>query len=227
MNIRLTISLIATVFIFLGCKSDGDIGINYSQFYPLKLNEYSIYKVTEEIYVAGNNEPEINSYYEKHVVNDLFTDRSGVLTATVSIYNSPQNTGIDNWKESSIYFVEQRLGEILIIKDGLPKTILKYPIRVNNSWNINDFNENENQTAIIKEVGKSLTVNDKTWENVVKVQQREKSTLIDFYDTALYFAPSKGLVCEIDSALEYCQDNHCLGEYMIESGYKIERILIE
>lgn len=225
-NVICLVSVFFIAILFSGCESENDILIDDTNYYPLLINQSSIYQTKEEVYEAGKSDPIISTYYEKHLVKSIWKDDNGFIQATVNVYKS-SGLELNDWVESSIYKIEKRPDEILVTKDGQTTSILKFPLRSNNTWNVNDFNENGNQVAVIKETGNALTIGNNSWDNVVTVVYRDKNTLIDLYQTISYFAPSMGLVYEIDAALEYCQDSHCIGDYVIESGYQIERILIQ
>lgn len=191
-------------------------------YFPLKMGEYRIYDVSENIHTAGNDEIKSFRHEEKHVVTKIELESSNnIIKAEISVYRRPDHDS--SWHLNSIYALEKRPDQVLLTKDSYTFVPLEFPINNGKIWDGNIYNSLEKISYSITEINKPF----KDWENTIKVLKREKSTLIDHYNSFQLYANGIGLVYDEDTAYEYCQDDACIGQYKIESGYSKSYLLIE
>lgn len=219
--VKIVVKLFSFILIFpFACNPEPEYLSNSENYFPLEKSAYRIYSVEEIKYIAGNKDPEVSKFEEKHIINNVAEENRGSsYRSTVEVWK--RNIEASTWVFMEIYSIEKRPNELIVNKNNVPIVTMIFPIRVNSKWDGNVYN-----TQGVSEF-KYESINDSAegWDNVVKILQREKSTLIDYYYSVQYYAPEIGLIFEEDTVLEYCQEENCIGEKIIDSGYSYKRVL--
>lgn len=207
----------------LGCNPEPSYLPNSENYFPLRVGGIRVYDVEETTYLPGKIDPNILKFEEKHIIRSININKGSSQTEDANVEVWRRTNGSSEWVFTSIYSVEKRPNEIIINNNSIPVIMLLLPIKLNSVWNSNVYNtEGESEFKV-----QSLNENVGSWDKTVKVVQREKSTLIDYYNTVQYYNEDIGLVYEEDIALEYCQLDNCIGQNIIDSGYSRKRILKE
>lgn len=214
--------LLSIVFIGIasGC-SDKESTPEWNYF-PLNEGEYRIYDVSESIHTAGMDEILLLRKEEKHVITKVDKESTNNISkAEVVVYSRTDQN--ESWKLTGTYMTEKKPDQALVIKDGYTVVPLQFPISIGRSWDGNIYNNLEKTNFSITEIRTPY----KEWGNTIKILKREKSTLIDYFNSYQRYAHGVGLVYEEDTAYEYCQSDACIGQYKIESGYSKISLLID
>lgn len=220
-----TLYLLGILYVILGCKKNEDFFAAGLSYYPLIEGSEKIYYIQEEKYVSGNPETIKLEYFEKHIVNKVEVDLvNNIRKASVNVWKSDRIEG--GWNVIYTYSTELNPSHLLITKDNNVTMNLNFPIQEGKVWNGNLYNNNGTETFLYRNLNKELEVDSDKWSGTIEVVQREKATLIDLYNKVQYYAMGVGLVYDEDVALEYCQEESCIGQEIIDSGYsKITKLI--
>lgn len=226
--IRIKTLIRSLFFIFpcllVNCKPDTEFISDGQAYLQLVENDQRVYKVKHVVYTAANETPQTNEYFEKHIVTSV-KEVNGVLFGTIIIYKSDALSG--KWIESELYMIEKRPDKVIQIKNGVITVVLDFPVKNERKWDPNTFNNLPVTSIFYSKVDSDFQIEEQSWNNTISLVELEKSTLIDLYSKYKVFSVNKGLVYEEDIALEYCQETNCIGQEIIDSGYRYTKTLVE
>jgi hypothetical protein len=206
----------------LACESSDESTIPDNDFFPLKTGVYQIYDVAEIIYELGD--PDTFHYELKMVVTDSFTNaRNGT---TYVIYRSKRLEGESSFEYLDTWSAESNDQELVVSEENIPYVKLKFPATVGRAWDGNVYNDvvipSSNQHEDIYTItgqGKSLVLGDLTVGEFVKVEQEDNQEFIVYFDKRIeIYALHVGLVSRKIEQLQYCTNNDCLGDQVVETG---------
>tara|TARA_R110002124_G_scaffold169757_1_gene337370 strand:- start:691 stop:1281 length:591 start_codon:yes stop_codon:yes gene_type:complete len=189
----------------------------------LEIGHYIIYDVHETIYSAGQATPAVNVRQEKDEV-DRILDKSEFST-TYIIARYQRKSPTENWQKTKEFTITKSPDKILTNLDNRTVFSLVFPMDLNLKWNGNTYNNQDPQNFKYSEINQPIDVGSLKFTNGVTVIEKEDSSIINKYQTIKQYALGVGLVSAEQTAIEYCQDDHCIGDYIIESGFRTSRII--
>ncbi len=216
------VGLLSAIVLY-GCERDEQMWSSES-YVKTNVGHYRIYDVSETKYAASVS-PVVTVFQEMHKISSVkLLTASDVSMIEVSVFrrNDEQNL----WKEVEGYTMINSQENLLITNQGITRMVLKYPVVFGDEWNGNAYNMENEELYKVQRANQMIERVNIDSDHLIKVIRREKSTLIDYYNSVQYFAPNIGLVYDEDTALEYCQDNNCIGSDKIDSGYEKKMVLI-
>ncbi len=148
--------LISAFLLTLGCNSiEEPIAMSGPSYYPLEIDKYIIYLVTEYTHDAFRKETDTTYFWQKELLEDTFTDISGSLVYKMALSIS-KDSG-KNWRFDSYAIVEKDSNSAIRTENNTRKTILSFPFRELKTWDVNALNNQDLQLAKIKNIEKSMT----------------------------------------------------------------------
>jgi hypothetical protein len=206
------------------CDKAGTDPIDSHEYYPLELGRYQIYQVQETIYSAGQTKPVITTWQEKDEVDRISSTNENVVTYIIARYK--RNLATDYWQKTKEYAVTKSPDKILTNMDNQTVFSLVFPIDAKLKWNGNLYNALDAQDYQYQDINKPATIDKLTFDKTLTVQERKDTSVINRFVGLKKYALGTGLILDEQTSYEYCQDDDCIGDYIIESGsYKTRRIL--
>jgi hypothetical protein len=201
----------------VGCSSPDD-PIPAADFYPLVKGVYQIYDVEEIIYELSD--PDTFRYeLMTEVVDSFFSDNSYRYV----IHRSKRELSEINWTYLDTWSATKTSEELIVWEENVPFVYLKLPVKAGMSWNGNAYNNVINPSTgqhpdeyAIQDEGidhGSLTGRYAT------VLQEDNQEFIVFFDKRLNtFVDQVGMTYREIAQLQYCTENSCLGQQIVDSG---------
>lgn len=219
LNILIGIVAVASV----SCESSSEDPSPVYDYFPLRTGAYQIYDVEEITYELGD--PDTSHYEIRMVVVDSFpNDRSSAYTYV--IHRSKRLEAETTWKYLDTWSAEKDSREVVVSEQNIPFVKLRFPAIMGATWDGNMYNDlvmpSSNQHEDIYEIideGNSLTLGDVQLENFVKVEQEDNQEFVVYFDKRNeIYAADVGLVFREIEQLQYCTDDQCLGDKIVETG---------
>jgi len=192
-------------------------------FQPMEKGLFWIYSVEETIHF-GENDAENATFFYRDLIRDFYVDSSN---ERVFIVTRSKSSDRKSWTTVKEYTLARRGPTLVKTLDNQPLVSLVFPPEPGKSWNGNTYRDKSADEFLI----------DTNYENnflealenkVVRVLQEESDDLITFRDNRYeVYGKGIGLIEKYDEVLTYCSRNECLGNQLINSGFKVKMELIE
>ncbi len=218
-NILIALSLLSAV----SCQKSTTEPINTYDYYPLEIGRFIIYDVAETNYSAGQPKPTLIKRQEKDEVDRILEAKENTTTYIIARYQRKSVT--DYWQKTKEYAITKSPDKILTNLDNQTVFSMVFPVDPNLKWNGNTYNNQDAQNFQYADINQPTQAGGYTFDNGLTVIERRDSSIINKYQTYKQYALGVGLVSDEQTAYEYCQDNNCIGDYIIESGYYKTRVL--
>jgi hypothetical protein len=219
-------SFVILFFIFLSScdrKVEESISDFEFDFQPLEKGLFWIYSVDETIYF-GENDSENSTFFYRDLIRDFYVDASN---EQVFIVTRSKSSDRKSWTTVKEYTMLRRGSTLVKTLDNQPLVSLIFPPEPGKTWNGNTYRN---------EVADEFLIDDKHENNfpgasetrVIRVLQEQSDDLITFRDNRYeVYGKGIGLLEKYDEVLNYCSRNDCLGNQLINSGFKIKMELID
>lgn len=197
-------------------------------YFPLDSGSYSIYRVTDITYTLGGV-TDTAVYLLRETVTGPYEN----LENGTSYRLSREVKGVDEgaWQQDSIWWAKKDLKTALVVEHNIPIIKMAFPLKENKSWDANSLNVLEKDVFFLKNVG--IPFSDTTgvggsYEKTVTVVQEDINDNIIFRNqrTEIY-AENTGLVYKESIFLNYCDEDECRGQNIIDTGKAFRMVLIE
>ncbi|WP_051663876.1 hypothetical protein [Dyadobacter crusticola] len=207
------------------CDGDKAEPVDTYQYYPLEVGRYAIYDVREEIYSTGQANPVIKNWQEKDQIERVSTNAEGISTYTYS--RSTRNKAGEYWTKVKEFAVQKFPDKILTNIDNQTFFSMAFPIDMRMSWNGNIYNNLDAEDYHYEDLGQSAKIGDQTFNNVLNVVERNDSSIINRYIGIKQYGLGVGLISDLQTSFEFCQDDACIGSGKIDSGTRKTRKIVE
>jgi len=219
-------SFVILLFIFLSScdrKVEDSISDFEFDFQPMEKGLFWIYSVDETIYF-GENDSENSTFFYRDLIRDFYVD-----TSNEQVFIVARSKSLDqkSWTIVKEYTLIRRSSTLVKTLDNQPLVSLTFPPVLGKSWNGNTYrNEVVDEFQIDDQHKNNFPGALET--NVIRVLQEESDDLITFRDNRYeVYGKGIGLLEKYDEVLTYCSRNDCLGNQLINSGFKIKMELID
>jgi len=224
-NALKTLSLFFILLATQSCDNNSTEPVDVYNYFPLQIGKYQIYDVREEIYSSGQKNPAIKSYQEKDEIDRMSTDGQGISTYIFS--RSTRNTAADYWQKVKEFSVTSYPDKVLTNIDNQTFFSLIFPIDPTITWNGNIYNNLEEEKYRYENINKPLQLDSQSFDKTLTVVERKDTSIIDRYIGIKQYGLGIGLILDDQIAYEYCQNDDCIGQEIIESGSHKTRKIVE
>lgn len=226
MTRRIYISLILAVC--LACQSDENAldpsrpGYN---FFPLKVGAWNVYDVKEITY-ASQTGTTANFQLRTEVVDSFMNQAGGI---TYILYEWERESSADEW-EFVRTLNSQRTGTQGVLTEGnTPFLKLSFPLQAGKTWDGNALNTlqddeyemdslfHEYVTAAGETIAETLTV----------IQEDNEDFTVNLIRRFEIYGWDIGVVYREETDLNYCIEEDCIGQQIVESGREFRQSLVE
>jgi hypothetical protein len=243
------LSLLFLSFFVISCDKTTeelatDKPTDYFQFQPGKSITY---RLDSTVFTLQGRNTEIHSYQEKHVVDSEISDNLGRKSYRVFRFIRDL-TGTQPWAPSGSYFITPVDNTIEVIENNLRILKLVGPIKEGKAWKGNNFLSNEPYETIynfdnddemydwdytIDEIDGTISLNNKTIENVITINVIDESFNVPITDPNTYasksflsekYAKNIGLIYQEYELWEY-QPNPGGSPY--KNGFGVKRTMLD
>jgi len=232
MNKKLTYyGFFAFILLLFGCSIgtlDNDPGYIGWNYFPLDSGSYRVYHVTDITYTLGGV-TDTSKYFLKETITGPYDN----LERNVSFRISREVKAIDgeNWEQDSIWWAKKDLKTAVVVENNIPIIKLVFPLKENKSWDANTENVLEEDMYMLKNVGMAITDTSgigASYEKTVIIEQESINDNIIYKDqrTEIY-AENIGMVYKERIFLNYCDEDDCRGQNIIDTGTDFRMVLLE
>ncbi len=190
-----------------------DIGLDY---FPLQTGNYYIYNIEETIFSEVAPVQNLISQMKVEVV-DSFPTPEGIYTYVLSRMTRDDENAV--WQDLDTWSTRGNDREMIVNEGNVPYLKLTFPVRQGKTWNGNKYNNYGEDEYELTALGGSMEVNGTSFANTLTVTQELNDDIIVFQDIRKeVYAKGIGLIYKETAQLNYCTDDNCLGQQIIESG---------
>lgn len=207
-------------------KVDPDLSDLGHSYFPLEKGAFRVYQINSvEYLLSGQNIS--NDYQLKEIVADTFQNLEGGTGYKIERYL--RDSGEDQWILDSVWTARSNATQAILTEGNIPVLKLVFPLRENKTWDANALNSKEEDEYEMKDLHLPFPSEDSVaFERTVTVIQEEITNNILFSEVRKeVYGDSIGLVFKEIVDVEYCADEDCLGQSIIESGIEFRQHLIE
>lgn len=217
--------------LLLSCTTDDTVLPRHSDgtdYYPLGTNQSATYEV-EDIRYSLRDGADTNRYQLRERVADTYPGAGGEIIYSLERYtrNAPQ----DPWQLDSIWTARKDERRVVVVENNVPYLKLMFPFQDQLQWDGNALNSAPAQTYTLtttdstlrREIGPGL---DSLLDNSRTVVQRQLETLVNDSVLLETYAAGVGLLYKKTRILQYCADEDCIGQKIIESGRSYRQTLV-
>ena len=214
MHRLLSFGLAAIVLVLASCgetKEDPIQDLTY-HYQPLEIGNFWIYSVDETIYF-GENDSEENQYFLRDRIRTSYLNVEDELVYIVERSTSSDQS---SWVKNLEYTLQVKKQSLIRTIENQSLVTLVFPPKVGQIWNGKIYQgEGEDDFEIASIQGE-----------VLRVDQEEMDDEVTFRDVRFeVFTKEVGLSEKYDEVITYCSRNDCLGDKLIDGGYKRHLLL--
>ena len=215
MNKILSFLIVLVLSLFTSCDREIEeslVDLGYD-FQPLEIGLFWVYGIDQTNYF-GENDIEQEYFFYKDRIRSFYTNEEGEQVFIVQRSKSANST---NWNTILEYTLIQRGTSLLRTIENQALVTMVFPPKNGLTWNGNIYrNDVEDEFEVITSV------------NSIRINQENSDDKITYRDIRYeIYDKSVGLVEKYDEVLTYCSRNECLGDMLIDSGYKISMKLTD
>lgn len=186
---------------------DGQLNLGYD-FQPLEIGLFWIYEVDQTIYF-GENDSEQTHFFYKDQIRSFYPNEAGEQVFVIQRTKSSDNI---SWQNVQEYTLIQRELSLVRTIENQALVVMVFPPKDGLEWNGNAYTSGVEDEFELINSGSSIRVNQENSDDQVTY----RDIRYEVYEKEI------GLVEKYDEVLTYCSRNDCLGDMLIDSGYKIQ-----
>ncbi len=222
-KLHLLILLIAA----LGCQDtelEPDQSVYGYEYFPLSTGTFQVYEVTQTDYL-NTGDIVTEGFQIKHEIAESFTSGD---EETFIINRFTRFSESDDWEYLNTWQSRRTDFNAVVTEGNLTLLKLVFPIEVGTPWNGNSFNAMDQDDYVVDSLNFPFTLNDQNFENTLTVIQADNQDFIVSLDKRFeIYGKDVGLVYKEIVNLNYCADEGCLGQQIVETGIEYRQLLID
>ncbi|WP_057937722.1 hypothetical protein [Algoriphagus resistens] len=214
MDRQLPLTIVILLALFISCDrkiEEEPVDLGYD-FQPLEVGLFWLYEVDQTTYFGENDSEQEHFFYRDHIIS-YYTNEEGEQVFVV--LRSKSQDRID-WSIELPYTLIQRDLSLVRTIENQAIVTLVFPPTDGIVWDSNVYrNEAEDDFEMISS------------RKTIRVNQENSDDLVTYRDIRFeIYEEGVGMVEKYEEVLTYCSRNDCLGEMLIDSGYKIHMKLV-
>jgi hypothetical protein len=199
--IRHLLFISLSALLISGCKQDEDLQVQKPvEFVQITPGKYITYRLDSTVFTNFGRNTEVHSYQEKHIVDAQITDALG--RTAYRIFRFTRDTGgLQPWQSAGSYMIVPAGNTVEIMEDNLRFVKLITPVTEGTTWKGNRFLPEEpydlyynfnndfdiaNWDYTYASTGETITLNNKTIEDVITVDGINEVVNVPVTDLADY-----------------------------------------
>ncbi len=174
---------------------DGLLGLDY---FPKTSGKYVVYDVDSTLYTEIPKDTLVYKYRIKEKIADTYTDNEGKpairLERYIKKYDAKKSYDSIPWQMKEVWMINADNMKVQIQESNIRYTKLIFPIEENASWNGNANNTLGETSYSYSYIDRKETINGTTLPKVLRVDQKNRRTLISYQNSFEKYAKNVGLV---------------------------------
>lgn len=222
---------IITVFGCLACESETvepSSARSGTEYFPLLVGNFREYAVQNIAYTVSNP-PDTQRYFLREVVTDSFPGQNGEFIYRLERLIRPST--LLEWQLDSVWTARANSRRAILVENNIPVVKLVFPFSNSLQWNGNALNAKPADTYELQSTAETLLEEihsplDTLLNESVTVVQSNMTSLVNdsvFLET---YVKRVGLFYKKSRAIQYCNEESCLGQDIIEYGRDYRQTLI-
>lgn len=222
-----TIYLIIFLLVLSSChdtEMEPDNSIYGYEYFPLSTGTYQIYEVAQTDYL-NSGEVIVSDYQIRHEIAESFISAN----EETFIINRFTRVNQDNdWEYLNTWQSKRTKFNAIVSEGNLALLKLTFPVKAGSTWNGNSFNTLDTDTYIIDSLNFAFELNGQDFDNTLTVIQADNQDFIVAQDKRFeIYGKQIGLIYKEVINLNYCADENCLGQEIVETGIEYRQSLID
>ncbi|MCG8306394.1 MAG: hypothetical protein MI975_03320 [Cytophagales bacterium] len=208
-----------------GCSEtkDGMPDTSGTNYFPLNVGEYRVYKVDGVRYYSVNDSASF-SYFLKESVVDTFTNLEHGKSYKILRKKKMQEN--DPWTNDSLWTARKDLQTAVMVENNVPIVKLSFPMKDSLSWDGNKLNDKFAKAFTAIRVERPYPGKYMEFENSSTViHEYLPDFIVNWISKKEIFAENVGMVYKENVILIYNQD--AIGAEIIESGIRYYMQIVE
>ena len=192
------------LLLFTSCEQTAEPDLNRVgwAYYPLSEGQYRVYDVYRINYNFLTDNDTL-SYELKEVVSEYYLNQRNDTVYVLRRFQ--RSTQAAPWQLDSAYLIQRTPRWLIQTVNNRPQVHLAFPVAEGLSWNGNMLNADDKDDFIMLNVGRPYELEDKTYENTLKVVQHDLLDVIDRTDQRQeIYAIGVGMIYKRTNTLKYC-----------------------
>ncbi|MDB4162003.1 hypothetical protein N9772_06530 [Bacteroidia bacterium] len=194
------ILIILAIMGLAACTKLKDAPADLPHYYPLALNDYSIFAIEELQHDAFREKTDTIYYWLKETVADTIRDNTGQLVYKIEIEHS-----IDSgrtWEFITYGLTHKDDFSAQRVINNRRSVVLSFPLRERRSWDVNELNIEDMKTARYFDIDQTYTLAGVAYSNSLRVDLGNDVDLFFQEVEEEVYARGKGLIWRKKIALE-------------------------
>lgn len=184
--------ILLSVLSLAACRRVQEAPTPQPSYYPLGINEYTIFAVEELEHDPFREKTDTNRYWLRETIVDTLRDNTGQL-----VYQLEQETSSDTgitWSFVRYGLTHSNVSSAQRFINDIRTVVLSFPLRERKSWDVNELNSQDNKTARYFDIDQPYTLNGQEYGTTLRVDLgSDVDPLFQEVEEEIY-ARGKGLV---------------------------------
>lgn len=172
------------ILLISSCKKESEVlhTVSWEDYFPLEVGKYITYNLDSTVFVNFGRQKQVVSYQVKDLVDAEITDNTGRPSYRIIRYS--RKTASDPWIANNSFMATPTEKSMEYVENNLRYIKLVLPVKTDYSWRGNSFIDTytpgndmrylDNWDYIYDSVGNSANINSFSFENTLKVFQRDE-----------------------------------------------------
>ena len=196
--VKLSIKYIIFIFFVLAvisCENNNNTEIQKDlygkQFFPLKVGNALIYKITHINVDAPSEIYDTTIYYLKEIVESYYIDNESDTAYRIERYTSPDK---NKWTINQVWSAKLTTLTAEKVEGNQRFVKLRFPVAVNKQWDGNLFNNLDAKTFTISDINFNYSIDNQQFEDCILVLQDSSLSLVNKNYECEIYAKDIGLI---------------------------------
>lgn len=156
-----------------------------SDFYPLQVGKYFIYRLDSTVLAPFGTALLTRSYQAKDTIESTFTDNQGRLSYRIFRYTR-DTLGLQQWRFAATYFATPTFTTIEYVDNNMRFLKLHAPIKEGYTWKAHSYIDTKSINSTVpyldeweyeyRNLGVAYTVLNKTYDSTLTIFQHDENT---------------------------------------------------
>ncbi len=208
--------ILLAVLVLSSCEEsfESTVSQKETEFQPLAIGNFWIYEVDQTIYF-GENDSETEQFFYRDRIRSFYLNAE---SEPVYIVERAKSYNQASWVTELEYTLHQKENLIIRTVQNQPTVILNLPVSDGKVWNGNAFRASpDDEFELEISTPELIRINQENLDDKITVRDIR-------YEV---FQKEVGLIEKFEDVITYCSRNDCLGQELIDGGYRVHLTLKE
>ncbi len=187
---RLSLALLFLLSL-VSCKKNEGVSL-HQDYQPMDSGKYIIYSAKDIVHDDLTNIHDTTEYMLKVKIGADYLDNEGRPNKEYIRYKSLDNGA--TWNISDVWYLYRDVYRMELIEENQRKIKLAYAPTLDKEWDLNAYNEEDEQEVRYDEVHNEYSVSGTSFDSTVTVLQDDFYSLVDYSQQFEVYAKNIGMV---------------------------------